>query len=425
VLPRGRAVVERDFKHEVGLDTQHIRRDFPLLRDAPLAQGLHYLDNAATTHKPQCVIDAITHCYTRCYAPIHRGLYPLAEEATQSYEQARRHLARFLGADSADELVFTRSTTEAINMVAWGWARQRLQPGEQIWVSRTEHHANYLPWQRICRECGAELRIIELNGDGSLDIAGTAELFGPRTRLIALCQVSNVLGVETPLDEICANARALDIPVLVDAAQSVAHTPINVSELGCDFLACSAHKMYGPGGIGLLYGRAQRLAELEPLLVGGGMVDEVGEGAAENRWSPLPARLEAGSPNLPGALGFAAAADYLQRLDLDRVRAHVATLTEAAATALCELPGVRLWPPAGMPRSAILSFTLDGVHPHDLAQLAGEQGVAIRAGHHCAQPLMRSLGVAATARASFAIYNDRADVDALVHAVDSAQRIFA
>ena len=407
-----------------GLDAARIRADFPLLRDAPLAQGLHYLDNAATTHKPQVVIDAINDCYARAYGPIHRGLYPLAEEATRNYEQARRRLAGFIGAASADELVFTRSATEAINLVAAGWARQRLRPGDRIWVSRMEHHANYLPWQRVCRDAGAELRVIELSDDGRLDLQRTPELFAPPTRLIALCQVSNVLGMENPLRDICATARDHGIPVLVDAAQAVSHLALDVVDLGCDFLACSAHKMYGPAGIGLLYGRAEHLQQMQPLLVGGGMVDQVGEGTADSRWAEPPARFEAGSPDLPGALGFAAAADYLDGLDLGRVQRHVAGLTAAAAVALSGVPGLRLLSPADKSPASLLSFTLQGVHPHDLAQVAGEQGVAIRAGHHCAQPLLRSLGLPATARASFGIYNDMGDVDALVRAVDHARRLF-
>ena len=419
------AVAAREIKPDDRLDPLLVRQDFPLLRDAPLAQGLHYLDNAATTHKPQVVIDAIRDCYGGFYGPIHRGLYPLAEEASRRYELARQRLAGFLGAASADELVFTRSATEAINMVAWGWARERLQPGDRIWVSRMEHHANYLPWQRVCRDRGAELRIIELHEDGSLDLAGSPELFAPQTRLIALCQVSNVLGVENPLRELCATARAHDIPLVVDAAQGVSHLPLDVCELGCDFLACSAHKMYGPSGIGLLYGRAERLQEMAPLLLGGGMVDEVGEGTAESTWTRTPARFEAGSPNLAGAVAFAAAADYLQGLDRHRVQAHLTMLTTAAAEALAEVSGLRLLPPGETPRSAILSFTLDAVHPHDLAQVAGEQGVAIRAGHHCAQPLMRSLGLVATARASFGVYNGMHDVEALVRAVDSARRLLS
>lgn len=419
------AVVSPIIEVHQGVDARRIRRDFPLLREAPLAQGLHYLDNAATTHKPQTVIDAISDCYSSCYAPIHRGLYPLAEQATQRYEQARARLAGFLGAQSAAELVFTRSATEAINLVAWGWLRERLQPGDMVWVSRMEHHANYLPWQRVCRERGALLRIIELNEDGSLDLDGATGLFSSRSKLIALCQVSNVLGGENPLQALCASARAHDIPVLVDAAQSVAHLPLDVQQLGCDFLACSAHKMYGPTGIGLLYGRAERLAQMQPLLLGGGMVDQAGEGNADSSWSEVPARFEAGSPNLADALGFAAAADYLDGLGRERVHTHLAALSEVAAEALSAVPGLQLLQAPGGRHSGILSFTVDGVHPHDLAQVAGEQGVAIRAGHHCAQPLLRSLGLAATARASFGIYNDLDDVRALLKAIDVARRMFA
>jgi cysteine desulfurase/selenocysteine lyase len=402
-----------------------IRQDFPLLRDAPLGRRLHYLDNAATTHKPQLVIDAVSDCYAREYGPIHRGLYPLAEAATARYEQARLRLARFLGAASAGELIFTRSATEAINMVAAGWAKPRLRPGQRIWVSRMEHHANYLPWQRVCRESGAELRIIELTDDGRLDLARTPDLFAPQTRLIAVTHVSNVLGLETPLRQLCAEAHAHDIPVLVDAAQSVSHLPIDVNEIDCDFLACSAHKMYGPAGIGLLYGRAQRLAEMQPLLLGGGMVDQVGEGMAASRWAEVPACFEAGSPDLPGAVGFAAAAEFLNGLDRSRVRQRLHDLGGAAVEALAGVAGLRLLPPAGSSPSAILSFTVDGVHPHDLAQIAGEQGVAIRAGHHCAQPLLNSLGLTATARASLAVYNDVDDIEALARALHSARRLFA
>ena len=407
------------------LDSRELRQDFPLLREAPLARGLHYLDSAATTHKPQCVIDSISDCFAQTYGPIHRGLYPLAEAATDRYERARSTLARFLGARSANELVFTRSATEAINMVAAGWAGPRLQPGDRIWVSRMEHHANYLPWQRVCQQSGAELRIIELTDQGQLDLANTPDLFAPQTRLIAVTHVSNVLGLEVPLQPLCAQARAHDIPVLVDAAQSVSHLPLDVDEIGCDFLACSAHKMYGPTGIGLLYGRAPRLAEMQPLLLGGGMVDQVGEGMAESRWAEVPACFEAGSPNLPGAVGFAAAAEYLDGLGRERIRRRLDDLTQAAVDALAGIPGLRLLQPPGSSPSAILSFTMAGVHPHDLAQVAGEQGVAIRAGHHCAQPLLNRMGLAATARASLAVHNDVDDIEALVRALQLARHLFA
>ena len=400
-----------------------LRADFPLLSESEAGRSLHYLDNAATTHKPQAVIAAISDCYRECYATVHRGLYPLAEEATRRYEQARETVARFVAAPAANHLLFTRSTTEAINMVAYGWARPRLSPGDRVWVTRMEHHANLLPWQRVCRERGAELRVIELCEDGALDWQDSEDLFDSRTRLIALCHVSNVLGCANPVRAICTRAAAAGIPVLVDSAQSVSHLKVDVGALDCDFLAFSAHKMYGPGGIGALYAKSARLDEMEPLLLGGGMVDEVT--LAQASWSAYPARFEAGSPNLADALGFAAAVDYLTQFGQDAVHRHVCALTEQARQAISELPGVRLLPRAGVDGSAIVSFTLDGVHPHDLAQIAGERGVALRAGHHCCQPLMQHLGLTATVRASFAVYNSEDDIDALLGAVVEARRLFA
>jgi cysteine desulfurase/selenocysteine lyase len=401
---------------------QDLRADFPLLHEAELGRSLHYLDNAATTHKPQAVIDAISGCYREFYASVHRGLYPLAEEATRRYEDARDTVARFVGAPVADQLVFTRSTTESINMVAHGWARPRLSPGERIWVTRMEHHANLLPWQRICHERGAELRVIELCEDGSLDWQRAEDLFDRRTRLIALCHVSNVLGIVNPLQAICERAAMQGIPVLVDAAQSVPHLTVNANKLDCDFLAFSAHKMYGPCGIGALYAKPQRLEEMEPLLVGGGMVDEVTMDASS--WAEYPTRFEAGSPNLADAVGFAAAVDYMEQLGRDGIHDQVSTLTRRALDALAEVRGLTLLAQPGVDRSGIISFTLDGVHPHDVAQIAGEQGVALRAGHHCCQPLLQHLGLAATVRASFAVYNSEADIDALLAAIDQAQQVF-
>jgi len=399
------------------------KSDFPLLCDSQLGGTLHYLDNAATTQKPESVIAAVSECYRQFNAPIHRGLYPLAEEATRRYEQARATVARFIGAPAAAQVVFTHSTTEAINMVAHGWVRPRLARGDRIWVTRMEHHANLLPWQRVCRERGAELRVIELREDGSLDWQGAEDLFDRRTRLIALCQVSNVLGIENPVQAICARAAAQGIPVLVDAAQSVAHAALNVAALDCDFLAFSAHKMYGPTGIGALYAKAERLEEMEPLLVGGGMVDQVTVEAAS--WAGCPERFEAGSPNLAGAAGFAAAVEYLTRLGMDAIHVHVSMLTGRALDALAQVPGLRLIPDRSVQRSAIVSFIVDGIHPHDLAQVAGEQGVALRAGHHCCQPLMQHLGLVATTRASVAVYNSGEDIEALLRAIDTARRLFA
>lgn len=387
-----------------------------------MERPLHYLDSAATTQKPAAVIDAVRRCMEGGEAPIHRGLYPLAESASAAYEGAREKVARFIGAPRPDQLVFTRSATESINLVAQGWLRPRLRAGDRVWVTRMEHHANFLPWQRVCREAGAELRIIELNEDGTLDLERAEGLLDGRSRLIALCQVSNVLGVENPVREVCRLAASAGIPVLVDAAQSVAHMPVHVSDLGCDFLAFSAHKMYGPGGIGALFGKTEHLEETEPLLLGGGMVDLVEDDRAD--WAHIPTRFEAGSPNLAGALGFGEAVDWLSQIGLEHIHAHVTDLTGIATAALGEISGLSLIPGADTARSSIVSFDVEGVHPHDVAQVAGERGVALRAGHHCCQPLMRHLRLPATVRASFGVYNGREDVEALVDAVHTALRLF-
>ena len=390
------------------------RADFPLLWH----QSLSYLDNAATTHKPQSVIDAISDCYRRGYAPIHRGIYPLAESASAAYETARKKVAAFINAAAPERVVFTRSATEAINMVAQGWARQRLRPGERVWVTRMEHHSNFLPWQRVCAERGAELRVIELDEDGSLEIDKAAGLFNKRTRLIALCHVSNALGRVNPVNEICDLAAARNIPVLVDAAQSAAAMPLDVQKMNCDFLAFSAHKIYGPTGIGVLYAKRERLEQTQPLLLGGGMVDEVHDD--DYTASSIPARFEAGSPNLAAAVGLAAAVDYLSAVGMRRVQAHLGDLAAAAVAALSRLSFVKILPAVDIPRSSIVSFTMPGVHPHDIAQIAADHAVALRAGHHCCRPLMRCLGIDATARASFAWYNDADDIDALAAALERA-----
>lgn len=404
-------------------DVLSLRHDFPLLQASALGQKLHYLDNAATTHKPAVVIDAIANCYRNSYGPVHRGLYPLAEAATAAYENARQVVARFINC-SVEQLIFTRSATESINMVAAGWARPRLRPGDRIWITRMEHHANLLPWQRVCREMGAELKFIELQEDGALDIDGAEQLFDERTRLIAVCQVSNVLGIENPISDLCARAAAKGIPVLIDAAQSVAHQSLDVRQLGCDFLAFSAHKMYGPTGVGVLYGKPERLEEMEPLLVGGGMVDRVG--ATESLWAPCPERFEAGSPNLADAVGLAAAVDYLTKIGRPAIHKHIEQLTLLLLGMLSGIPAVRIYGPVNtVARAGIVSFNVDGIHPHDLAHVLGEQGVAVRAGHHCCQPLMQCLGVSATARASIALYNNDDDVHALTDAIAVAQRRFS
>lgn len=394
---------------------------FPLLRNA--GASLHYLDNAATTHKPDAVIDAISACYRETYAPIHRGLYPLAEGASDLYEHSRQTVATFIGAPSPNDVIFTRSATEAINLVARGWATQPLAAGKNIWVTRLEHHANYLPWQAACSAAGSKLNVIELNADGTLDLDGAKGLFSPQTGLIAVSMVSNVLGSIQPIKRIIQAAHEHGIAVLVDASQAAGHIPINVKELGCDFLALSGHKMYGPAGIGVLYGRTNLLEQTEPLLLGGGMVDWVGDRTSQ--WSDLPHRLEAGSPNLTGAAGLAAAIDFLAPYPLAELHAHVQQLAREAYRALNDIPGVTLYTPdVNQVDSGILAFNVADVHPHDLGQVAGELGVAMRAGHHCCQPLMHHLGVPATARVSFAPYNTSADVEALIRAVHEAMALF-
>lgn len=399
----------------------NIRADFPLLLNA--GDSLHYLDNAATSQKPNSVINAISLCYQQQYAPIHRGLYPLAEKASHHYEMARSTIAKFIGA-AADQLIFTRSTTESINMVAQGWLRSRLKSGDKVWLTRMEHHANYLPWQALCNECGAELKTIELKQDGSLDLDNCSGLYDSTTKLIAVSHVSNVLGVINPIKDICAKAAEEGIAVLVDAAQSAGHIRVDVTEFDCDFLAFSAHKMFGPTGVGALYGKASRLSEMEPLLLGGGMVDSVDE--TGSRWMPYPAKFEAGSQNLADALGFAAAVNWLDKNSISVMHEHVSALTQYALDKLSMLDNVDIYGPKNAEqRGGIVSFNLTCVHPHDVGQVAGENGVAIRAGHHCCQPLMQHLGVAATARASFAPYNSYDDIDALIEVINEAERLFA
>lgn len=396
-----------------------MRSDFPIFEHR---QPLHYLDSAASSQKPTVVIDAISACYREQYGPVHRGLYALAESASETYENARQTLASFINAGSPEQIVFTRSATEAINLVAYGWAGQHLQAGEQIWISQMEHHSNYLPWQRVCRDNNAELRIIPLDRNGQLDLDQADQIFSDKTRLIAITQVSNVLGVINPISQIVKQAREFSIPVLIDAAQSVGHMQVDVQALDCDFLVASSHKMYGPTGIGLLYAKSQRLAETEPLLLGGGMVDQVGDATSD--WAEIPGRFEAGSPNLAGAIGFATAADYLLKIGFDVIESHQKILIDFAFEALSAIEGIEIYgPPRHIARAGILSFNIDGLHPHDIAHIAAEHGVAIRAGHHCCQPLMQHLGVAATARASIGLYNNERDILALVAAVGDARRI--
>ena len=410
------------------IDFELIKEDFSILNEIEKdgQPVLHYLDSAASNQKPNCVIEAITNCYRHEYGPVHRGLYSLAEAATEQYETSRQKIADFVNATKASNIVFTRSATEAINLVATGWAKQHVKKGDEIWVSQMEHHSNFLPWQRVCQETGAILRIIPLNSDGRIELENVNEVFGKKTRLIAITHVSNVLGICNPVEEITALAKQYSIPVLVDAAQSLGHMNVDVQKLDCDFLVGSAHKMCGPNGIGFLYAKTEKLAETEPLLLGGGMVDVATLDGSS--WADIPERFEAGSPNLSGALGIAAAANYLEQIGRNAIEKRVHELTKQAITLLQKIDGVTVYGMSNdnslQDHSGIVSFNIEGIHPHDVAQIASDAGVAVRAGHHCCQPLMDYLGVSSTIRASFSFYNNEADILALEQAILEAQKIF-
>ena len=402
---------------------QSLRSQFPVFSQQARGQPLRYLDNAATTLKPLAVINAISECQSRFNGPVHRGLYKLAEQASQHYEAARQRVAQFVNAPSLENIVFTASATQSINLVAW--AQQHISAGDQIYLTRLEHHSNYLPWQRLCWQRQARLKLIELNADGSLDLDGAEDLLSPRTKLIALSHASNVTGLLLPVQQICARARAANIPTVVDSAQAVHHQTLDVQALGCDFLTFSGHKIFGPNGIGVLYVSPEYLGQMQPLMLGGGMVDSVGADFASTQFVDPPASLEAGSQNLSGAHGLAAAIDFLETTRARAGSEYLPSLVNAAKQQLRAIPGVELLPCPEDQAGSLFSFNLSGVHPHDVAQIAAESNLALRAGHHCAQPLMQSLGIAASVRASFSFYNDADDIEALVSAVHRARREFA
>jgi cysteine desulfurase/selenocysteine lyase len=392
-----------------------IRADFPILtrriEGSGRSQPLAYLDNAATTQKPRVVLQAIDRYYQRTNANVHRSLHTLGEEATAAYERARGRVARFLNARAPSEIVFTRGTTEAINLVAASFTRT-LAPGDEILLSEMEHHSNLVPWQLAARDRGLVLRFLPLTPEGTLDLEALEKRAGPRLALIAVSLVSNVLGTINDLERITAFARGRGVPVLVDAAQAVGHLAVDVRALDCDFLAFSGHKMYGPMGIGALYGRQQLLERMEPYMGGGEMIRSVG--LESSTWNELPYKFEAGTPNVEGAVGLEAAIDYLEALGREEVRSYEQQLSRYALRRLREVPGLTLYGPAGGGRIGVFSFALAGVHPHDVAQWLDAEGVALRAGHHCAQPLHARLGVKATARASLGLYNLAEEVDRLV-----------
>jgi cysteine desulfurase/selenocysteine lyase len=405
------------------LDVPKIRADFPILERQVNGHPLVYLDNAASSQKPKQVIDALVTFYTTINANVHRGVHTLSVEATEAYEDARARVGRFIGVDDPGEIVFVRNATEGLNLVAASWGRANLEPGDEILATLLEHHSNLVPWQRVAQDVGARIRLVPLTDYGTIDMDAFARMLSARTKVVALASASNVLGTINPLPEIAEAAHKAGAIVVVDGAQSVPHVPTNVSSAGVDFLTFSGHKMLAPMGIGALWGRRELLEAMPPFLGGGGMIREVFEDRAT--WAPLPEKFDAGTPSVADSIAFGVACDYLDALGMDNVRAHELELTAYALDQLCSLPDVTVYGPRDAhDRTGVVSFNLDGVHPHDAGTILDEFGVAVRAGHHCCQPLHRSLDVAATLRASFYVYNTREEVDALVDALAAARRVY-
>jgi len=398
-----------------------VRSDFPILSRQINGRRLAYLDSGASTQRPRAVIDAVDYYETQLHSNVHRGVHTLSQLATDAFEAARERVRRYINATSTREIIFVRGTTEAINLIAQVWGAVTLQAGDEIIVSALEHHANLVPWQMACAARGATLRIAPIDADGQLQFDQFLAMLGPRTRMVAMTHVSNVMGSVLPVQAICAAARERGIATLIDGAQAVAHETVDVRALGCDFYAFSSHKLYGPTGIGVLYGRETLLEALPPWQGGGDMIRTVSYQSAT--WNDLPYKFEAGTPHISGAIGLAAAMDYVESLGLKAIAAHEHALLQRATAALLQVPGITLQGTAA-DKGAVLSFTLAGVHPHDLGTILDHEGVAIRAGHHCAMPLMDLLGVPATARATFGCYNDNEDVDQLVRAVVRAREVF-
>ena len=405
-----------------GFDVARVRADFPILRRQVRGRPLVYLDNAATTQKPQCVIDAIASYYTRINANVHRGVHELSESATEAYEGAREKVRAFFNAASADEIVFTRNATESINLVARTFGHARVGAGDEVVVSAMEHHSNIVPWQMLCEAAGARLRVAPMDDRGELLLDGFEQLLGPATKLVAMSHMSNALGTVNPAAEIVRLAHLHGVPVLLDGSQAAYHMPVDVGALDCDFYVATGHKLYGPTGIGILYGKRALLEAMPPFMGGGDMIASVT--FERSTWNALPYKFEAGTPNIAGAVGLGAALDYVTGIGLESAALHEQALLTYGTDALVQVPGLRLIGTAPK-KASILSFVMDGIHPHDIGTIVDRSGVAIRTGHHCAQPVMERLGIPATARASLAMYNTREDIDALVGALMGVQRVFA
>ena len=415
------ALAQRSLSGAPGLDVERVRKDFPILGQEVRGKPLVYLDSAATSQKPRAVIDAVARYYLQDNANVHRGVHLLSERATKEYEGAREKVRRFINAARAEEIIFVRGTTEAINLVAQTYGRTRVRAGDEVLITEMEHHSDIVPWQLLCEEKGAVLRVAPIDDGGQLLVDELQRMLGPRTRLLALAHVSNTLGTINPARRIVEIAHRQGIPVLLDGAQAAPHFPIDVRALDCDFYAFSGHKLFGPTGIGVLYGRSELLEEMPPWQGGGDMISSVT--FEKTTWNKLPHKFEAGTPDIAGAIGLGAAIDYVGALGFAAIAAHEHDLLTYATEAVREVPGLRLIGTA-KEKASVLSFVLGDVHPHDVGTILDQEGIAIRTGHHCTQPLMRRLGVPATARASFAFYNLRSDVDALVAGLHKVQEIF-
>jgi len=408
-------------KPPIAFDPSRIREEFPILATRVNGKPLVYLDNAATTQKPRAVIDALAHYYAAENANIHRGVHHLSQIATEAYEGSREKVARFLNAASSREVIFVRGATEGINLVAQSYGRAMLRAGDEVLITGMEHHSNIVPWQLLAAQTGVVLRAVPFDDTGELDLDAFDRLLTDRTKLVSVVHLSNALGTINPIRRICEAAHARGIPVLVDGAQSAPHLGVDVRELGCDFFVFSGHKLFGPTGIGVLYGREALLERMPPWQGGGDMIATVT--LEQSTWAPLPAKFEAGTPHIAGVIGLGAAIDWLSTLGLDVVTAHERALLDHATAEVSRVPGIRLVGTA-RERASILSFAVDGVHPHDVGQVLDAEGIAIRAGHHCAQPVMARYGIAATARVSFAVYNTREEVAALVRGLHRVRQVF-
>ena len=393
------------------------RTDFPILNEQVYNRPLVYLDNAATTQKPQAVLDAIIEGYTRWNANIHRGVHHLSQVATQHHEAARQRVADFLGAQSANEIIFTKGATDSINMLAFSFGEAYIHEGDEIIISQMEHHSNIVPWQMLCERKKAILKVIPLNYDLSLNIDAFQALISPKTKLVSVTHVSNVLGIINPVEQIIRIAHSHHIPVCIDGAQSAPHLPINVQQLDCDFFVCSAHKMYGPTGLGILYGKEQWLNNLPPAEGGGEMIEHVR--FEHTTYNTLPYKFEAGTPNFIGSYAFAAALDYIDSIGMPTIQQHEAELTSYAEQRFKEIPNIRIYA-EGQPKTGVISFNVGTIHPFDVGTLLDHMGIAVRTGHHCAEPLIDYLQVPGTIRASFGLYNDKADIDTFIAALHKA-----